>query len=77
MASKRLSIQQRKDIFKTLVETQDLGVMPVPESIRHVAQQFGVTESQVRQVQEEGIEKEWPPLDEDEVPEAVGPDAEE
>jgi hypothetical protein len=75
MASKRLSIQQRKDIFRSLVETQDLGVMPVPESIRHVAQQFGVTESQVRQVQEEGIEKEWPPLDE--VPEAVGPDTEE
>ena len=75
MASKRLTIQQRKDIFKALVETQDLGVMPVPESIRHVAQQFEVTESQVRQIQEEGIEKEWPPLDE--VAEAVGPDTEE
>ena len=75
MASKRLSIQQRKNIFRSLVETQDLGLMTVPESIRHVSQQYGVTESQVRQIQEEGIEKEWPPLNE--VPEAVGPDAEE
>jgi hypothetical protein len=63
MRAKRLTVQQRKEIFRTLVATQDTG-MTVPQSMQHVCQQFEITEAQLRQIQEEGIEKEWPPLDE-------------
>jgi hypothetical protein len=72
MRAKRLTVQQRKDIFRSLVTTQDLGLMSVPDSIRHITEQFGITEAQLRQIQDEGIDKEWPPLDE-----AVQPVAEE
>lgn len=70
MRTKRLTLSQRKEIFATLVATQDLGTMTVPESRQHVIKQFGVNDAQLKQVEEEGIEKEWPPLNE--VPVAVG-----
>lgn len=52
---------QRQDIFRALVEAQD-GGMSVAESRRYVAERFGVTEGQVRQVEREGMENDWPPL---------------
>jgi hypothetical protein len=64
MRAKRLTIQQRKEIFHALVTTQDSGLMTVPQSVQHVSKQFEITEAQLRQIQDEGIEKEWPPLDE-------------
>jgi hypothetical protein len=64
MRAKRLTIQQRKEIFHALVATQDSGVMTVPQSFQHVCKQFDITDAQLRQIQDEGIEKEWPPLDE-------------
>src|SRR5690242_19094630 len=63
MAAKRLTLQQRREIFHALVATQDLGVMSVPQSVQHVMQQYDITESQLRQIEDEGIDKEWPPLD--------------
>lgn len=70
MSSKRLTVQQRKDIFRSLVVTQDAGLMSVSESMDHVAKQFKITEKLLRQIQDEGIDKEWPPLDE--IVEAIG-----
>jgi hypothetical protein len=64
MRTKRLTTQQRQEIFHALVTTQDLGLMTVPESLQHVIKQFDITETQIRQIQDEGIEKEWPPLNE-------------
>jgi hypothetical protein len=64
MSAKRLSIQQRKDIFRDLVITQDQGTLSVRQSAEHVAKQHNITASQLRQIEEEGLEKEWPPLDE-------------
>jgi hypothetical protein len=64
MRAKRLTVLQRKEIFRSLVTTQDLGLMTVTDSMRHVTQQYQITEAQLRQIQDEGIEKEWPPLDE-------------
>ncbi len=64
MASKRLTVQQRKEIFQIVVSTQDTNLMSVADSYRHVAEQFEVTEAQVRQIAQEGIDKEWPPLSE-------------
>jgi DNA-directed RNA polymerase sigma subunit (sigma70/sigma32) len=64
MASKRLTVAQRREIFQTLVATQDEGQMSVPQSLEHVSKQFDITDAQIRQIQDEGIEKQWPPLDE-------------
>jgi len=64
MTSKRVTLQQRKEIFLELVKTQDLGLMSVSQSRQHIAKQFDITESILREIEEEGLEKEWPPLDE-------------
>jgi hypothetical protein len=64
MRTKRLTTQQRQEIFRALVTTQDLGLMSVPESVQHVIKQFEITEAQLRQIEDEGIDKEWPPLNE-------------
>ncbi len=64
MASKRLTIQQRQEIFHALVTTQDMGLMTVPQSRQHIAKQFDIGEDQLREIEEEGLEKEWPPLKE-------------
>jgi hypothetical protein len=64
MRAKRLTTQQKKEIFHALVSTQDLGLMTVSESVQHVAKQFEITEAQLRQIEDEGIDAEWPPLNE-------------
>jgi hypothetical protein len=63
MRAKRLTLQQRKEIFHTLVMTQDM-VPNVPRSRQIVTEKFDITEAQLRQIEEEGLEKEWPPLSE-------------
>ena len=52
---------RRKEIFLALVEAQDQEV-GVARSRRLIAEKFGLTESQVRQIEEEGLDHEWPPL---------------
>lgn len=64
MRTKRLTTQQKKEIFHTLVRIQDLGLMTVAESVQHVIKQYDLTEAQLRQIEDEGIDKEWPPLNE-------------
>lgn len=63
MRTKRLTLQQRRDIFHDLVLTQDM-VTNVPRSRKIVTEKFEITETQLRQIEEEGLEKEWPPLSE-------------
>jgi hypothetical protein len=63
MSTKRLTLQQRRDIFRDLVATQDMG-MPVRKSYQIVTEKFGITEPQLKQIEDEGIEREWPPLNE-------------
>jgi hypothetical protein len=64
MRAKRLTAQQKKEVFHALVTTQDLGLMTVSQSVQHVAKQFEITEAQLRQIEDEGIDAEWPPLNE-------------
>jgi hypothetical protein len=64
MPAKRLTLQQKKDIFRALVSTQDTGLMTVRQSYEKVAREFEITDAQLRQIEEEGLEKQWPPLDE-------------
>ena len=63
MRAKRLTLQQRRDIFRDLVATQDLG-MPVRRSYQIVTERHEITDAQLRQIEDEGLDKEWPPLDE-------------
>jgi hypothetical protein len=63
MPTKRLTIQQRRDIFKDLVSAQDLG-SSVRQSYQVITERHDITEAQLRQIEQEGLEKEWPPLDE-------------
>jgi hypothetical protein len=67
MAAKRLTIAQRKEIFSALVALQDQG-LNARQSAEQARQTFAITEAQLRSIEEEGIEKEWPPLDEAEQP---------
>ncbi len=67
MRAKRLTLQQRREIFSTLVATQDQGLMSVSESRKHIIDQFKITDAQLRQIEEEGLDKEWPPLNEEAV----------
>jgi DNA-directed RNA polymerase sigma subunit (sigma70/sigma32) len=52
---------RRKEIFLALVETQDKRV-GVARSRQVVAGQFGVSVDQIRQIEQEGLNCEWPPL---------------
>jgi hypothetical protein len=63
MRAKRLTLQQRQEIFYDLVMTQDV-VLNVPRSRQIVTEKFEITEAQLRQIEDEGLEKEWPPLSE-------------
>ncbi|HEY7312590.1 MAG TPA: hypothetical protein VH643_24715 [Gemmataceae bacterium] len=52
---------RRMEIFLALVETQDQSV-GVARSRQLVASRFGVSEDQVRRIEQEGLDHEWPPL---------------
>jgi hypothetical protein len=62
MRAKRLTLQQRREIFAALVNLQDLATMSVPETRQTVIKQYKITDVQLRQIEEEGVDKEWPPL---------------
>jgi hypothetical protein len=55
------SEDRRKEVFLALVDAQDRE-MDVAQSRSLVAQRFGVSERQVREIEREGIELQWPPL---------------
>lgn len=59
--SEPLPEETRKEVFRTLVETQD-GGSSVEESRRQVAAQFRVEPEAVRDIEREGISKQWAPL---------------
>ncbi|MFO0930558.1 MAG: hypothetical protein U0736_26595 [Gemmataceae bacterium] len=59
MRAKRLTIKQRKEIFHQLVLLQDAGLCSTAESIQQISQQYGIDENQVRQITDEGLEKDW------------------
>ena len=63
MRAKRLTLQQRREIFHSLVTTQDM-VPNVPRSRQIVTEKFDISEAQLRQIEDEGLDKELPPLSE-------------
>jgi hypothetical protein len=56
-----LNLERRKEIFLALVEAQDQP-MSVVQSRKVVGDRFDLNDRQMRQIEEEGLDKEWPPL---------------
>jgi hypothetical protein len=61
MLELHFSESQRMEVFQALVTVQDQG-LTVSASRKAVALRFGLNDPQVRQIEEEGLDKEWPPL---------------
>ncbi len=57
-----LSEPCRKKIFLALVNAQDQK-LAVAQSRKLMAERFGITESELLQIELEGIESGWPPLE--------------
>ena len=56
-----LSKAERMEVFQALVEAQD-GAMTLAQSREAVGKRFKVRDWQVRQIEREGLDGEWPPL---------------
>ena len=59
--AKRLSEEERKAVFLALVQAQDAGV-GVVRSRKEVAERFGISDREVRWIEQEGLGASWPPL---------------
>jgi hypothetical protein len=59
--NERPTEERRKEIFLALVEAQDQA-MDVAQSRKLVSERFGIIESQVQQIEREGLDHNWPPL---------------
>lgn len=55
------TVEQRQAIFHALLDAQDAGAS-VPQSRADVAKQFAVTVDEVKKIEKEGIDAQWPPL---------------
>jgi hypothetical protein len=64
MRTKRLTEKARQEIFQKLVMTQDLGIMTVGESRALVCKEFDISDELLKQIEDEGLNAEWPPLNE-------------
>lgn len=56
-----LTVDRRRAIFAALVAAQDAGAS-VGSSRAAVGEQYRVTETQVRAIEREGLDKNWPPF---------------
>lgn len=56
-----IPIEQRQVIFRAVVEAQDAGVS-VAASRRDAAKQFSVSEEKIKEIEQEGLANQWPPL---------------
>jgi predicted RecB family nuclease len=62
MKERPLSEAQRKEVFLALVEAQDRR-LAVPRSREEVAQRFELPVRRVREIEREGLDARWPPLE--------------
>src|SRR5262249_16853742 len=60
-ADEGLSEPRRKEIFQALVDAQD-HEMTVAQSRKLIGERFGVSEHQIRWIEREGLDQQWPPL---------------
>jgi hypothetical protein len=57
-----LAEERRREIFRALIEADDLSDMTPAQARRLVARRYHVSEDRVRAVEREGTERLWPPL---------------
>ena len=57
-----LSEDKRKEIFRALVDAQDLQEFTVPQCRQLIGKRYGIDEGQVRRIEREGLDLLWPPL---------------
>lgn len=62
MTMKDLTDAQKREIFLALVEAQD-GGQGIAVSHKAIAERFELSANQLRLIENEGVEKGWPPLD--------------
>jgi hypothetical protein len=60
---RRLTTEEKKEIFSHLVATQDAGES-VRKSYETVTEQFDISEEQLKAIEQEGSDNDWPPLGE-------------
>ena len=58
---KEFSEHRRKEIFRALVEAQDQN-LDVSQSRTLISKRFGLSEGQIRRIEQEGLDGQWPPL---------------
>jgi len=68
-----LTEDQRKEVFRTLVEVQDQGAS-VDDSRTRTAAQFSIEVAELGSIEREGIAEQWAPLSDGD--ESSGPDPE-
>jgi DNA-directed RNA polymerase sigma subunit (sigma70/sigma32) len=59
---RELPESERREIFLALVEAQDRDPS-VAKSREEISERFNITANQVRQIESEGVDNSWPPLD--------------
>jgi len=62
MIAKKLTLTERKQIFHELVSAQD-QLRDVARSRELIEEKFGISPEQLRSIENEGIDRQWPPLD--------------
>jgi hypothetical protein len=60
-SNQQLSETRRKEIFFALVDAQDHDI-GVVHSRSLMVERFGVSDRQVREIEREGMDNQWPPL---------------
>lgn len=63
MTARILTLDQRKMIFLALATAQERDGLSVPESKKRVAEQFDISRETLDSIEREGVEADWPPLD--------------
>lgn len=62
MKREALAEDQRKAVFMAVVEAEDKGTRP-GVARQQVAEQFSISVEDVVDIEEEGVDKTWPPLE--------------
>lgn len=62
METKQIPESTRKAIFAAVIDAEDSGENP-RNARKLVAEKFEITTDQVKSIEQEGLDKTWPPLE--------------
>ena len=60
-----MTLAERETIFAHLVAIQDSGIMTTSQSRAKVRAIYGISDRQLLDIEELGVEEQWPPLNEE------------